>query len=113
MGENMKHIDGYLSNIKGAGRYSVNIPTVGRIEANLTGNQALALIADLEAQLNERIPRSLRVEPITIAEIDAREALQQARQALALALKGSAVTIVLSEAIDALDRVLSPSEVQS
>jgi len=79
----------------------------------MTGNQAIALIADLEAQLNERIPRSLRTEPITIAEIDARDALQQARKALSLALKGSAVTIILSEAIDALDRVLSPFEGQS
>lgn len=106
-------MNGYQTNIKGAGLYQLNIPSLGRIEANLTGLQALKLIADLERQLNERIPRSLRTEPITISEIDARDALQQARKALSLALKGSAVTIILSEAIDALDRVLSPSEGQS
>ncbi|NDG03442.1 MAG: hypothetical protein EB119_09695, partial [Synechococcaceae bacterium WBB_34_004] len=106
-------MNSYETNIKGAGLYQLNIPSLGRIDANLTGLQALKLIADLERQLNERIPRSLRVEPITIAEIDARDAIQQARKALSLALKGSAVTIILSEAIDALDRVLSPSEGQS
>jgi len=101
------------TNVKGTSLYILNVPNVGHIDAYMTASQALRFVADIEQQLNQKIPRSLRVEPITIAEIDAREALQQARQALVLALKGSAVTIVLSEAIDALDRVLSPSEVQS
>ncbi|NDF51315.1 MAG: hypothetical protein EB116_14740 [Betaproteobacteria bacterium] len=112
MGENMSPTD---TDTDALGRRSFKfyVPSVGEVQARMTPAQALAFVANVEQQIDQLIPRSLRVEPITIAEIDAREALQQARNALALALKGSAVTIVLSEAIDALDRVLSPSEVQS
>jgi len=106
-------MNGYETNIKGAGLYQLNIPSLGRIDANLTGLQALKLIADLERQLDERIPRSLRVEPISNAEVDMLEALQEARYALTKALNNSATTSTLSNALNAVEAVLSARKAQS
>ena len=105
-------MNGYQTNIKGAGLYQLNIPSLGRIDANLTGLQALKLIADLERQLDERIPRSLRVEPISNAEVDMLEALQEARYALTKALNNSATTSTLSNALNAVEAVLSARKAQ-
>lgn len=92
---------------KGASLYVLNVPGVGMIESRMTGTQALRFVASVEQQLDERIPRSLRVAPATIAEIETREALQQAREALTRAINQSATGSTLADAISALDRVLA------
>jgi len=95
------------SNIKGASLYVLNVPGVGMIESRMTASQALRFVASVETQLDEKIPRSLRVAPATLAEIDTREALQQAREALTKALNQSATGATLANAISALDRALA------
>lgn len=95
------------TNAKGASLYKLNIPSAGTVEVYMTGTQALRFVADIERQLDERIPRSLRVAPATIAEIETRQALQQAREALTRALNQSATGSTLADAISALDRALA------
>jgi hypothetical protein len=93
--------------IKGASLYVLNIPGVGVIEARLTPSQALRFVASVETQLDEKIPRSLRVAPASIAEIDTREALLHARETLTKALNNSATGGTIANAISALDRALA------
>lgn len=94
-------------NAKGASLYKLNIPSAGKIEVCMTAAQALRFVADIEQQLDEKIPRSLRVAPATLAEIETREALLQAREALTRALNQSATGSTLADAISALDRALA------
>lgn len=77
------------------------------IESRMTSSQALRFVASVETQLDEKIPRSLRVAPATLAEIETREALQQAREALTKALNQSATGSTLADAISVLDRALA------
>jgi hypothetical protein len=92
---------------KGASLYILNVPGVGMIEAHLNPSQALRFVASVETQLDEKIPRSLRVAPATIAEIETREAIKQAREALTRALNQTATGSTLADAISALDRALA------
>ena len=109
-------------NIKGSSLYILNIPGVGIINAHMNASQALNFVASVEMQLDQSIPRSLRVAPVSIAEIEAREtcpffidraAVEQARNALAKALNNSATGATLADAISVLDRFLERAEVQS
>lgn len=67
---------------KGASLYILNVPGVGMIEAHMSPSQALRFAASIETQLDEKIPRSLRIAPATLGEIDTREARNALRQAL-------------------------------
>ena len=95
------------TNIKGASLYVLNIPGVGVIEARLNPSQALRFVASVETQLDEKIPRSLRVVPATLGEIETREALLQARETLTKALNNSVTGGTIADAISVLDRVLA------
>jgi hypothetical protein len=95
------------TNAKGASLYKLLIPSAGTVEVYMTASQALRFVASIEQQIDETIPRSLRVAPATIAEIETRQALQQAREALTRALNQSATGSTLADAISALDRALA------
>jgi len=92
---------------KGASLYVLNVPNVGMIESHMNPSQALRFAASIELQLDEKIPRSLRTAPATLGEIDNRQALLQAREALTRALNQSATGSTLADAISVLDRVLA------
>jgi len=92
---------------KGASLYVLNIPGVGVIEARLNPSQALRFVSSIEQQLDQKIPRSLRIAPATLGEIDTREALLHAREALDKALNNSVTGGTIADAISVLDRVLA------
>lgn len=91
---------------KGASLYILNVPGVGMIEAHMNPSQALRFVASVETQLDEKIPRSLRIVPATLGEIETREALLQARETLTKALNNSVTGGTIADAISVLDRVL-------
>lgn len=92
---------------KGASLYILNVPGVGMIEAHMSPSQALRFAASIETQLDEKIPRSLRIAPATLGEIDTREALLQARETLTKALNNSVTGGTIADSISVLDRVLA------
>ena len=92
---------------KGASLYILNVPGVGMIEAHMNPSQALRFVASVETQLDEKIPRSLRIVPATLGEIETREALLQARETLTKALNNSVTGGTIADAISVLDRVLA------
>ena len=92
---------------KGASLYILNVPGVGMIEAHMSPSQALRFVASVETQLDEKIPRSLRIAPATLGEITTREALLQARETLTKALNNSVTGGTIADTISVLDRVLA------
>lgn len=73
----------------------------------MTSSQALRFVASVEMQLDETIPRSLRVAPATLGEIETREAMLHARETLTKALNDSVTGGTIANAISALDRALA------
>jgi len=94
------------TDVLGRRSFTLQVPGVGEITARMSPAQALRFIADCEQQLNALVPRTMRTEPISIIEIQTREALQSASYALRRALNSSATGATLSEALKAVESAL-------